>query len=98
MGCYRVQTAKTRKSGVFRRFCEVDQEPPDGEGGAMPAMQIVSVKFDPAIVEAIKEEAQRVDLPYTHIIREATIAELERRKRQAAGETCNSISFQASVC
>ena len=64
----------------------------------MTAMQIVSVKFDPEIVEAIKEEAQRADLPYTHIIRHATIAELERRRRQAEGGTCDRISCAGNVC
>ena len=64
----------------------------------MPAMQIVSVKFDPEIVEAIKEEAQRADQPYTTIIREATIAELERRRRQAGGGTCDRISCERNVC
>ena len=64
----------------------------------MPAMQIVSVKFDPEIVEAIKAEAQRVDLPYTHIIREATIAELERRRKRDDLRTCNRISEAGNVC
>ena len=64
----------------------------------MPAMQIVSVKFDPEIVEAIKEEAQRVDQPYTHLIRQATIAELERRRKQAAGAPCERITPEAIIC
>lgn len=64
----------------------------------MPAMQIVSVKFDPEIVEAIKAEAQRVDQPYTHLIRQATIAELERRRKQAGERTSDRITQIAEVC
>ena len=64
----------------------------------MPAMQIVSVKFDPEVVEAIKAEAQRADLPYTTIIRQATIAELERRRKQAGDRTYDRITQTAEVC
>lgn len=64
----------------------------------MPAMQIVSVKFDPEIVEAIKAEAQRAALPYTHLIRQATIAELERRRKGDELRTCDRITQKAELC